>query len=492
MSDIKTLVKQSSHYFVGQIAVLAAGFLSFPILTRIFSVSDYGLMSLVTTTLFIAVAIVKFGMPNSIVRFYAEYSAKNKDISFFVTIFSGIASFAIISGFVFLSAISYLDKYFNNKDLVYILHIVSLLIITGSLNDTLMSFLRAHQRTKLYNILAILRRYLALSLGISLSVYFIIGIKGYFIGQLISGAIILVCLLIIFRKSLILKGENFDFGILKNSFKFGFPLVWAEFGHLVLNYVDRYLIQFYLGSAALGLYTAGYNLATHITEALIYPINYAITPIYMSIIVKKGEKEAKEFFTKIFSYFTLVLLPVTCGSLAVGKDLISVLASEKYIESYTVLSYVILGQAVYACTIILNNGLFIRNKTHIYNNIMIVTCIINIVLNLFMIPIFGIVGAAQATLFSYIAFAIIITYYSFKEFSFKIEYRSILIYALSSLMMVILVKLVSMTNIFIKVITQIFVGSAVYMTVVILLDTNIRKNLFTTIASMSNRHAKHP
>ncbi|NMC73322.1 MAG: oligosaccharide flippase family protein, partial [Geobacteraceae bacterium] len=95
MSDIKTLVKQSSHYFVGQAAILAAGFLSFPILTRIFSVGEYGLMSLVTTTLFIAVAVVKFGIPNSIVRFYAEYRAADRLPSFFSTLFLALSGFAL-------------------------------------------------------------------------------------------------------------------------------------------------------------------------------------------------------------------------------------------------------------------------------------------------------------------------------------------------------------------------------------------------------------
>jgi O-antigen/teichoic acid export membrane protein len=487
MSDIKTLVKQSSHYFVGQAAILAAGFLSFPILTRIFSVSDYGLMSLVTTTLFIAVAVVKFGIPNSIVRFYAEYKAADKLSTFFATLFLGISGFAIFAGLSFVLVIQVFKGLFRDGNLAALLSIAALLIVTGCMSDVLMSFLRAEQKTKQYNAFAIFRRYVTLAFGIIFALYLVKGVKGYFLGQLLAGTAILMVLLFVFRNRLELRRKNVSKEIFTTSLRFGFPLVWAEFGHLLLNYMNRYLIQFYLGAAALGLYTAGYNLATHITEAIIYPINYAMTPVYMSILVKKGEAETKVFFTKMFRYFLLVLLPVVFGSIAVGKDLISILASKKYLESYTVLSYVLIGQAVYACTIILNSGLFINKKTHVLNNIMITTCGINILLNIALIPRFGIVGAAQATLLSYVLYAIVVVFYSFREFSFRIDYRRILLYTASSLLMFLAVKAIDAGNSVLNVVSQIAAGAAVYTTAVVLFDKDIRRTLSASVASARSR-----
>lgn len=487
MSDIKTLVKQSSHYFVGQAAILAAGFLSFPILTRIFSVSDYGLMSLVTTTLFIAVAVVKFGIPNSIVRFYAEYKAADKLLPFFATLFLGVSGFAILAGLSFILVIQSCKGLFHDGNLAALLSISALLIVTGCMSDVLMSFLRAAQRTKLYNALAIVRRYVTLAVGIAFALYLVKGVKGYFLGQLLAGTVILIVLLFVFRNNLVVRRENVSKEIFTASLRFGFPLVWAEFGHLLLNYMNRYLIQFYLGATALGLYTAGYNLATHITEAIIYPINYAMTPVYMSILVKRGEAETKVFFTKMFRYFLLVLLPMVFGSIAVGKDLISILASKKYLESYTVLSYVLIGQAVYACTIILNSGLFINKKTHVLNNIMITTCGINILLNIALIPRFGIVGAAQATLISYVLYAIVVVFYSFREFSFRIDYRRILLYTASSLLMFCAVKAINAGNSLLNVVSQIAAGAAVYTTAVVLFDKDIRRTLSASMASVRSR-----
>ena len=68
---------------VGQGLVMAAGFISFPILTRVLSIEDYGLLGLISTTLFIAIAITKLGAPSSIVRFYPEYESKGTLTDFY-------------------------------------------------------------------------------------------------------------------------------------------------------------------------------------------------------------------------------------------------------------------------------------------------------------------------------------------------------------------------------------------------------------------------
>ena len=168
------------------------------------------------------------------------------------------------------------------------------MIFSKCANDTLTSFLRAEQRTKLYNLIAIFRKYGSLALSISLVFFFRKGLYGFYVGGIVW-SIIILCLLYIFRGQIKIGARYFSLVILKHSIKFGFPLVWSELGHLILNYADRYLIHLYLGSASLGLYTAGYNLAMYVTQVIIYPINYAMVPIYMNIYVNKGEQQTKQF-----------------------------------------------------------------------------------------------------------------------------------------------------------------------------------------------------
>jgi O-antigen/teichoic acid export membrane protein len=469
---------------------MAAGLVSFPILTRIFSVSDYGILGLITTTLLIATAITKLGLPNAIVRFYAGFKTERRLTDFYSTIFTGSLLAAAIVAALFVVSIRLIPDKFIDNNFVSLLSLCSILIFTKCATDTLTSFLRAEQRTKLYNLIMIVGRYGSLSLGILLVFFFIKGLHGFYVGQIVSGIIILFFLLYIFRKSLRISLASFSPAIFKDSLKYGFPLVWAELGHLVLNFADRYLIQLYLGSIPLGLYTAGYNLATYATEMIIYPINYAMTPIYMNILVNKGEQQTKEFFTKLFTYFSLIMLPSVFGFIAVGKDLISLLASTKYAESYLVLPYVVIGQAIYACTIILNSGLFISKKTYVVTYVMMGVCVLNIALNIVLIPRYGIIGAAQATLISCILYAVILTHYSMREFKFPLEYRRIFLYLFASCVMFITIREINFAGYFANILVKVAVGALLYSLFVFLLDGELRRKSVGLAKSLRSRYAE--
>jgi O-antigen/teichoic acid export membrane protein len=490
LSELKILLKQSSHYFAGHIFVLVTGFISFPIFTRIFSVADYGILGFITTTIFILTAIAKLGVPSGTIRFYAEFKTEGALTKLYTTMFLGsLLASGLVTAF-FVVSIQLIPDKFINKYLLSLLSLVSILIFTRSSIITLTTFLRAEQKTKLYNLILIVRRLGSLSISILLVFYLIKGLHGFYFGQIVSSAIILCFLIYLYRSEITKDFTSFSLSLLKDSIKFGFPLIWAELGHLILNYADRYLIQFYLGSVSLGLYTAGYNLATHVTEAIMYPINYAMVPIYMNILVNKGEEPTREFFSKLFKYFLLIIIPITFGFMAIGEDLIAFLASVKYIKAHIIFPYVIIGQSVYASSIILNSGLFIRKKTHIVTMVMIGACLLNIALNTLLIPHFGIVGAAQATLISSIFYTILITYFAFKEFSFPIHHENFFLYLVASLIMYIIIRKIQLGSHLFNLVSRVFIGVAIYSILVIIFDREIRANFLTICSKVMDRSHK--
>jgi O-antigen/teichoic acid export membrane protein len=405
--------------------------------------------------------------------------------------FLGPVFLALIVAVFFYIFVQLLPGSVLNSKISSLLYLVAILIVARCANEILLSFIRSEQRTKLYNSIAIIRRYGSLVLSIFFVFFFLKGLYGFYFGQVLSALIIFCVLLYSLAKKQEIGLTNFSGRFFKRSIRFGFPLSWSEIGHLVLNYADRYMIQYYLGSTMLGLYTAGYNLATYVTQFLIYPINYALEPIYMSMFVHKGEQETKEFFSKVLRYYLVIMIPAIFGFIAVGRDLISFLASNKYIESSSVLSYVVIGQAIYSCHIILNVGLFIREKTHLVMIVKIAACIVNIFMNLFLIPRYGITGAAQATLVSYVFYTILITYYAFKEFSFRIEYERILLYLGLSLVMFVFIKNIDFGLHLINLISRVGIGVLVYSLLVFAFDGQIRRNCIGAGMRLINKSGRH-
>jgi O-antigen/teichoic acid export membrane protein len=453
---------------------MAAGFISFPILTRIFSVSDYGLLGLFNTTLFIALAASKLGLQESVVRFHAEYKSTNRLSTLFstsiLTTAATAALFAVVLYLITLPLFSGMHK--NIKGLLLLIYI---LVFTRSVTGILRSFLRADQKTRLYNLIDLILRYGSLALGIFFVFFFIKGLRGFYAGQLMAAFIILMLLFNLSKKQYQVSYKNVSLDLLKQSLKYGCPLLLAEVGHLLLNYADKYLIQYYLASFSLGIYTAGYNLASYVVEAIIMPVNYALTPILMDLFTHKKENEVKALLTKSFRYFLLIMIPAVFGFIAIGDDLITLFASNKYSEARIILPYVVIGQAIYACSLILNSGLFIYKKTHILTLIIMGASLLNFGANILLIPRFGIIGAAQATLLAYSLYTIIITYFSFKQFSFKIPFYHIFRYLIVGLAMYFLLGLIHFHVHIYNVAAKTTTGAIFYTVMILLLDSDLRK-----------------
>jgi O-antigen/teichoic acid export membrane protein len=74
-SPLRRLFVQASHYSVANLLTTAAGLITFPLMTRIFTVADYGVMNLISATLTVSVALGKFGVQHSIIRYRSEITA---------------------------------------------------------------------------------------------------------------------------------------------------------------------------------------------------------------------------------------------------------------------------------------------------------------------------------------------------------------------------------------------------------------------------------
>jgi len=199
MSPIKKLITQSSHYLLGHSLAMAAGFLSFPILTRIFSIDDYGTLGLISTTLFIAYSLAKQGSPSSIVRFYPEYRASKNSNIFCSTMFLGYTILAIaIAIFLFIFSQIIPPNLLGNT-VSTLLSLTSVLVILVPIINLFLGFWRAQQRSKLYNLVLILNRYGLLFFGISFLFLLNKDLYAYYTGQIIFTVLLSLFLIVLTR-----------------------------------------------------------------------------------------------------------------------------------------------------------------------------------------------------------------------------------------------------------------------------------------------------
>jgi O-antigen/teichoic acid export membrane protein len=267
---------------------------------------------------------------------------------------------------------------------------------------------------------------------------------------------------------------------------YAIPLVVVEISAIFINFSDRYIIQFYLGLEPLGIYSASNNIVRYVSQIILIPINLALLPICMKIWVKEGEEKTREFLSKALRYFSLLAFPITLGFIAIGKDVIVLLASEKYVESHIIIPYVMIGKILLAACNIFNVAWFINKKTSIYALLTFISFLCNIILNIILIKAFGMIGAAYSTLITYIILFISISVISFRYLSFKIDFTHLGLYFASSILMYFFIKNIgSLDYLALDIIVKISLGMLFYCALIVICDNTIKNYL------MKYLHAVH-
>lgn len=266
-----------------------------------------------------------------------------------------------------------------------------------------------HQTAGLFNNIAkVLIQILAVFLG-----YGAAGLAGGFIAGMIAGG--LVCLP--FAR---LRLTRFTMGHIKNLFSFSFWIFLSGSGVLVFSYADTILVGYFLSTADVGLYQIAFQLtaaAAFITMAL-------RTTLYPKISRWHAEGSIgfiSHALERAFTYSLLLAIPVAVGGWILGDRLLYFFYGAGFAEGADVLSILLLVQIVNVFMFLMTMTLNAINRPKESFYATGTAAVVNIILNLALIPVFGIQGAAIATLVTMLVNVIIAHHYLSGQISVKIE-----------------------------------------------------------------------
>ncbi len=458
----KNFVVQFSQFFTGQATILLIGFITFPILTRTLPVEEYGMLSLVTNTMLLAVALAKAGLSDGIIRMHGEYvKAENQKIIFASTVFIGAASIALLVTLAYINLLPYLtqslelDQKFQRCFLV-----MTAYLLVRPLNVAFLNLLRTNGKTVFINIVNVTNKIIAVSIGLVLLLFIIKELYGFFTGIVISEYLIFFVLCNWFLKNYTIRPFAVSAKLARQLILFGIPLLLTELAYLLLSYTDRYLILYFHGEKELGIYSAGYSLPMYIAGVITFSVSYAIIPLFVKIYTNDGRKPTEQFLMDSFHYLLLGIIPLCFGYFAVAKDLFILLASEKYIGAATFSPLILYGSLFLGLNSVLNAGLYLTKKTNIIFAIICTGVAINIPLNLILIPKFHVMGAAWATLIACCATTILTVIFSFNYIQVRIK-REIFLHLGLSLIMFLFVNSIATNSALLTLGLKIGVGGAI-------------------------------
>jgi O-antigen/teichoic acid export membrane protein len=270
--------------------------------------------------------------------------------------------------------------------------------------------LRAEQRTTALMKYQIAKKYL--SLGFILVAVLLISrtLQAFYSSTLVAESTALVVLGVwAFRDRARPRpnADGFSSPLYRELLAFGIPMmIGYELSGLVLSVGDRYVIDGMLGPEPLGLYSAAYNLCQYVQNLVIVSLGQAIMPIYMQMWDQKGVAATSAFIGRSLRTYVMFGIPIVAGLAAVGPELLPSLASEKYASATRILPWVMGGMVMDGTNAMLGAGLFLHRKTRTIMTIVLSCAVLNIVLNLLLVPRLGIEGSAIVTLVCYAAAAL--------------------------------------------------------------------------------------
>lgn len=477
--QIFKLLRQVSDYSLGSLLVTLAGLVSFPILTRVLGVDDYGNMSLVAVTLSFLVAFGKFGLQHSAIMFYSETRAGNNAWTlqqYYPTLLGGmlITGTLVTVGWLIVTVLA--DRlFFDYPGIVDIFALVAPLILVRVLQSVMNSILRAREHSGTVAIYAVLWRYVNLGLVIPALLLIEASLRAFFIATLVAEVLVLAMMVVSVLKGQPLDVRRFSTPMFRAMLLFGLPMLGYEVAGVLGSMGDRYVIKLMLGAEELGKYSAAYNLCEYVSAIIVASLASAILPMYLRIWSEKGREKTEAFIAASLRLYVFAAFPIAAGMAAVADDFIAIMASPVYREGAVIVPWVIIGMMVDGAIIMLAAGLYIEKKSRVLMLSLAASAFINIALNVVLVPLMGIEGAAIATLASFAFYAWLAWRFSSRHLAIMLPWQQCLRYGVFSLAMYWLVESVEMDGLWLSLVAKVTVGALFYLALVWLLDPESKK-----------------
>lgn len=393
-----TFVKNAGITLITSIFTLIIGVVISVIVARILGPRGQGFYSITMLLPLMIVTFTNLGIARSTVYHIGRGIYPLKDLV--GTILTSIFIISIVSIIVGLITIFFFsNSIFLGVSRIFLL--LSLLLIPFQLffYQFLSGILLGIQKIKEYNFFVIIRSISSL-LFVCL---FLLGLNTGVIGVIIANlfSLLFAGLIAYIWMFKFLNGVPFSFRIdkkiLYSLFSFGYKVHLNNVLAFLHLRIDIFMLNFLINPLAVGFYVISVGIAERL-----WMLSQAVsTVLYPKVVSMKDELQRNEF-TSIVARSTLLITIFGAFSFFIlSKWLIILLYSKRYLNSVAPFQILLIGVVAISISRVLTNDIDARGKPMINTYITFVTLIGNIVLNIILIPKYGVIGAALATSISY-------------------------------------------------------------------------------------------
>lgn len=397
MKKLKLFLENFLIYGLSSVISKLIPLLMLPIVTRLMPGTEYfGISDLSNTLVQLCSALAVVGMYDAMYRIFFE----SDDLSFRKDVCSTTLTFTVGASFlVFILMILFRESiaqvFFGSKQYSYVVWISALATLVGATNQIVAAPTRMQNKRKVYLVTNAIGPLISYSIAIPLI------LKGYYVialplASLISH-IVLEIAFGVMNRSWFAPGR-FDAKLLKQMLVIAIPLIPNFLVYWIFNSSDKIMITNLIGADAAGVYSVGSKLG-HASQ-LIYTA-FAGGWQFFAFSTMKDQDQVKTN-SKIFEYLGVISFATTAFVCAWSYPFYKVVFPGQYLSGFVIAPYLFLAPLLQMLFQVAANQFLVVKKTWPNMLILSIGAVLNVLLNLFLIPKIGIEGAAIATLIGYL------------------------------------------------------------------------------------------
>jgi len=372
------------------------------VLGRELGASGLGLYTLVFTIYMFGMQFAAFGIGAALTKYVAEHNENGKKIREFVSsgLIGSFSSGLIMGVLVYLFSNVIAINIFHSPEMVHLLKMTAVCFPFIALQKTALGTLNGLRKMNCFALVNIIQNFSVFALSIILVILFKMNVTGAVLGFVVPTIFVSLFSLYFIKDFFEVPSKLFD-TVSRELSWFGFYVVLTNSVGLILVQIGSLLIGYFMDETEVGYYAVAVVLVQGIT-LLPGAIQRVTTPA-IATYHGKGEYESiRELIKKVMLKTFLVTVFLSVLLVIFGKFLIIFLFTEEFLPAYIPLLILLIGYTIYAFTISVGGALSSIGKVNIAFRIDALCALINIILNILLIPKFGIVGAASATSISLI------------------------------------------------------------------------------------------
>lgn len=382
------LIVNTSLLAIGSFASKLLGMFLTPLYTSILTTSDYGVADLISTTTFLLFPFLSLAISEAIMRFALDKNCDKRSV-YTIGITIVLCGFLILVCAIPIIKVTTIGQYTALFIAYYLMH--CLYTITGY-------FVKGLGQVRIYAMAGLMSSAVIITGNILFLVVFKWGIKGYLFASTLGHAFAALYMFVAAGLHKYVIGPwSVEKSLFKEMIRYSIPIIPNSISWWIANSSDKYMLNYYAGVAQVGVYSVSYKIPT----ILMTVMGFFISAWQLSAAEEFGKKNTEQFFSDVYDKCFAVNCMLATMLIATAKITGRFLYAADFFPAWEYVPVLVMANVFNGLASFMGSVYTSAKKTKMLSLSTMIGAGVNILINAVLIPEYGALGAAIATMVSY-------------------------------------------------------------------------------------------